>query len=168
MHELLEGLRDGDSEEAAAAAVADPPLIAVLLDGMRCQDPVVRARAADAAERAARERPELLAPHADAVIEIAAGADEQEVRWHAAQMLARTELSAERAADATRILETYLSDDSRIVQAWALSAVTAIANDHPALRPRARELVHDKLGSEIQTVSARARALQGQADSWPS
>jgi hypothetical protein len=168
VHELLERLRDGDSEAAAAAAVADPPLIAVLLDGMHCDDAVVRMRAADAAEKAARERPELLAPHADAVIEIAAAADQQEVRWHAAQMLARTELSDERAADATRILEAYLADDSRIVQAWALSAITAIANEHPGLRQRARRLVHEKLESDDPSVSARARALQGQADSWPS
>jgi hypothetical protein len=126
------------------------------------------AKAADAAEKAARERPELLAPHADALIDIAATADQQEVRWHAAQMLARTELSPERAQQATEVLDGYLEDDSRIVQAWALSGITAIANDHPDLRAHARELVLEALESDAPAVSARARALEGQVDSWPS
>jgi hypothetical protein len=134
---------------------------------MRDGDPRVRTRAADAAEQAARERPELLAPHADALVDIAREAD-PELRPYVAQLLARTELSDERAATATEILERYLADEGAAAQAWALSAVTAIANDHPELRPRARERVHAALGSDDETVSTRARALQGQADSWPS
>lgn len=130
-------------------------------------DADVRFRAADAAEKAARERPDILAPHADSLIEIAAGTDQAGVRWHAAQMLARTELSDERARHAAEILERYLADDSRIVEAWALSAITAIANDHPELRARAKQLVEARLESDRAAVSARARMLQGQADSWP-
>jgi hypothetical protein len=124
-------------------------------------------RAADAAEKAARERPDLLAPHADTLIDIAAHTDQAGVRWHAAQMLARTELSAERAAHAVEILEGYLADDSRIVEAWALSAITAIANAHPEHRERAKHFVEARLDSEHASVSARARMLQDQADSWP-
>jgi hypothetical protein len=158
-----------EPEEAAARAIADPPLIAVLLDAMRDHDDAdVRFRAADAAEKAARERPDLLAPHADALVDVAEHADQHGVRWHAAQMLARTELSAERARHATEILERYLADDSRIVEAWALSAITAIANAHPELRARAKKLVEDRLDSDHASVSARARMLQGQADSWPA
>ena len=127
----------------------------------------MRFGAADAAEKAARERPDLLGPHADTLIDIAADSEQPGVRWHVAQMLARTELSAERATHATEILERYLADDSRIVEAWALSAITAIANDHPELRTRAKQLVEARLGSEHASVSARARMLQGQADSWP-
>jgi hypothetical protein len=175
VHELLERLRgddpqaEGPAERAAAAAVDDPPLIAVLLDGMRCHDDVVRIRAADAAEQAARARPELLAPHADALIVIAAGAGQQEVRRCAAQMLARVELSDERAEQATRVLTGgYLDDDIGDVQAWALSAIVAIANDHPELRQQGRELVHARLDSEDPSVRARAELLVGQADAWPS
>jgi hypothetical protein len=130
-------------------------------------DPDVRFRAADAAEKAARERPDLLAPHADALIEIAAESDQPGVRWHAAQMLARTELSDERAAHASDVLEGYLDDDSHIVEAWALSAITAIANAHPEHRAHAQELVTERLESEHASVRARARMLQVQADSWP-
>ena len=174
MHELLERLRGADrdskggSERAAAAAVADPPLIAVLLDGMRCGDEIVRLRAADAAEKAARERPELVAPHADALIDVAGSAREPEIRWHAAQMLARVELSDERAVEATRILEAYLDDASPKVRGWALSALVAIANHHADLRGAARDHVIGCTESGDAGLAARARLLLSQADSWPS
>jgi hypothetical protein len=168
VHELLERLRDGDPADAAAATLTDPPLIAVLLDGMRSGDSAVQANAADAAEQAARERPELLASHADALIEIASTARESEVRRNAAQMLARVELSDERAVQASELLERYLDDGSPAVEAWALSAIVALANEHPDLRTRAREAVHARADSEAPPVRERARLLVDQADSWPS
>jgi hypothetical protein len=170
VHELLEALRAGDvdAEEAARTATADPPLIAVLLDGMRCDDPRVRPLAGEAAEAAARERPELVAPHADALLEIAATAEQEEVRRHAAQLLARTELGEERAREAADVLERYVSDASDAVRGWGLSALVAIANEHPALRRRARELVREALESGEGVLLERARLLADQADSWPS
>jgi hypothetical protein len=169
VHELLERLRDGDPEDAAAEALADPPLVAVLLEGMVERDEIVSARAATAAELAARERPELFAAHAGALIAIAAAARHEDVRRRAAQMLARVELSPERAGHASRILEGYLADASEEVRAWALSAIVALANDHPGLRPRARELVEERLEDDgPPAISERAALLKSQADSWPS
>src|SRR4051794_21537685 len=97
MHELLAKPPD----EAAAAALADPPLVAVLLAAMRSGEGDEPGRAGAAAELVARQRPQLLAPHADALIDIAATADAAAVRVPAAQMLARVELSDERAEHAT-------------------------------------------------------------------
>src|SRR3954462_13719313 len=168
MHELLERLRREEPAEVAAAAVADPPLIAVLLDGMRAEDDAVRTRAAQGARQAGRERPELLAPHADALIDIAGVTRDSEVRRSAAQMLARVELSDERAEHAADVLERYLSDGSPAVEAWALSAIVALANEHAGLRGRARDLVHARADDEAPPVRERARLLLNQADSWPS
>jgi hypothetical protein len=156
------------AEDAAAAALADPPLVAVLLDAMRGDDEAVRGRAGAAAERVARERPELLAPHADALIDIAAACVEDAVRVSAAQMLARVELSAGRAAQASAVLDGYLATESAAVQAWALSALVAIANDHPSLRERAGALVRERTDSGAAPLRERAAMLVGQADAWPS
>lgn len=155
-------------DEAAAAALADPPLVAVLLAAMRSGEGDERGDGGAAAELVARQRPELLAPHADALIDIAATADAAAVRVPAAQMLARVELSDERAEHATTVLETYLAGDDPAVEAWALSAIVAIANEHPALRSHAAELVGERVESGEEQVRDRAQLLQGQADSWPS
>jgi hypothetical protein len=156
-------------DEAAQAALADPPLVAALLAGMRsAASEDERGRAGAAAELVARQRPELLAPHADALIDIAATTGEAAVRVSAAQMLARVELSDERTEHATRALESYLDAGDSAVQAWALSAIVAIANEHPALRAHAAELVGERVESDDEQVRDRAQLLQGQADSWPS
>jgi hypothetical protein len=162
VHELLERLRGSDANDIAGEVVADPPLIGVLLDGMLGDDDEIQSLAAAAAEQAARERPELLAPHADTVIEAARRARSPETRRCLAQMLARVELSDERAAHARDVLDGYLTDGSATVEAWALSAMVALANEHPDLRPHARELVRERGDSE------RARLLRDQAESWPS
>jgi hypothetical protein len=83
-------------------------------------------------------------------------------------MLARVELSDERAVQASELLERYLDDGSPAVEAWALSAIVALANEHPDLRTRAREAVHARADSEAPPVRERARLLVDQADSWPS
>jgi hypothetical protein len=164
----VDDLNGSDPAEIAAQVVADPPLIAKLLDAMLGEDEGIRARAAAAAEQAARERPELLAPHADALIEAARIARDGDTRRCVAQMLARVELSDERAAEATDVLESYLAGGPP-VETWALSAIVALANEHPALRGRARELVHARAdGETAPPVRERARLLLGQADSWPS
>ena len=165
----MDELLSGSAEDAAAAALADPPLLGDLLEAMRSHDPGVRARAADAAERVVRERAELLAPRADALIEIAAQAQDRSLRLPIAQMLARVELSDERAQQATDALASYLEDDENAsVQAWALSAIVAIANDHPALREHAAQLVHERAESDAEPLRERARMLLAQAEAWPS
>jgi HEAT repeat protein len=168
VHELLERLRGSDASDIAGEVVADPPLIAVLLDAMLGGDEGIQARAAAAAEQAARERPELLAPHADALIDAARRAGSSDVRENLAQMLARVELSDERAAEAGHVLDGYLDDPEQRVQAWALSAIVALANEHPQLRAHARELVHERLDGDAPAVSERARLLRDQSESWPS
>ena len=168
MDELLIRLRSAEPDDVAAEVVADPPLIAVLLDGMRSDDDTITVRAGEAAEKAGRERPELLAPHADALIDIAATTRQAAVRRSAAQMLARVELSDERAAHAAEVLERYLDDGSPAVEAWALSGIVALANEHAGLRAQARKLVHRCAESDAPPVRERARLLLDQADSWPS
>jgi hypothetical protein len=156
---------DVDVDEAARRVLADPPLVASLIEAMVEGD----SRAAEAAELVARDRPELLATHSPALIAIAASAQSEPVRRHASQMLARVELSEERAAEAARILERYLdADNGAELSAWALSAIVAMANEHPSLRGRARELVHAQADSDAELVRTRAELLTGQADSWPS
>jgi hypothetical protein len=164
----VDDLRTRDPAEIAADVIADPPLIATLLDAMLGDDEDIQARAAAAAEQAARERPELLAPHADALIEAARIARTDETRRNVAQMLARVELSDERATEATEVLERYLDGASPAVGAWTLSAIVALANEHAGLRTHARELVHRGAENEAPPVRERARLLLDQADSWPS
>ena len=46
--------------------------------------------------------------------------------------------------------------------------IVTLANEHPALRTRARELVHARTGTDAEPVRARAALLLDQADPWPA
>ncbi|HZD70592.1 MAG TPA: ACT domain-containing protein, partial [Actinomycetes bacterium] len=84
----------GRSEEVVSDVLAEPALFGALVDAMTAPDAVVRMRAADAAEKVTRRRPDVLAPHKARLLDEMAAVNQQEVRWHVAQMLPRLALTA--------------------------------------------------------------------------
>ena len=72
----------GAAAEVAREIVADSALPAVLVALMGDADPVVGTRAADALEKASRQRPDLLRPQSDALFHDIGRRDQQELRWH--------------------------------------------------------------------------------------
>src|SRR5262249_9486960 len=139
---ILHKLRGGDrrslgrSGQIVSDIAADPKLFAAAFDSLLDSDSVVRMRAADAVEKASRERRELLKPHKRALLTKVAASDQQEVRWHVAQMLPRLELTAKEREHAVSILFEYLEDRSSVVRTFAMQGLADLAmNDH---RLRAR------------------------------
>jgi hypothetical protein len=93
MHPILRKLEGSDrrsigrSREVVADVIADPALFNVVFSGLLSENPLLRLRAADAAERLVLLHPEYLAPHRATLLDRVARLDQKEVRWHAAQML---------------------------------------------------------------------------------
>jgi hypothetical protein len=120
-------------------------------------DRVLRARAADALEKASRASPAILRPHKRVLLRLAEAARQQEVRWHLAQMLPRLELSTQQRRHSLVLLRGYLDDRSRIVAACALEALWDLGRGQwvralvercastgpPSLRARARRLLRE-------------------------
>jgi len=121
VHPLLKRLAGGDrrstgrSDEVASEISHDPAALADVLDGMTADDPVVRMRAADVVEKATRTSPHLLQPHKRRLLSDIAAVEQQEVRWHLAQILPRLPLSPMERRQAVALLEGFLGDRSRIV-----------------------------------------------------
>ncbi len=141
LHPLLRQLQGGDRRSTGAAddialrVRAEPELTISLVDGMTCGDPIVQMRAADALEKATRGKPELLAPFRARLLKIAAAAEQQEVRWHVAQLLSRLALTKPQRRRAATILQRYLADNSKIVKTFAMQALADIALRDAELRP---------------------------------
>ena len=134
---MLEGgkLRSiGRSEEAAAEVLANPLLFKHLVRGMQSTDPILRMRAADAAEKVTRHNPILLAPHKKKILTIIARINQQEVRWHAAQMMLRIEWNSKERSALIALLEEYLRDRSSIVRTSAMQALANLALQDKRLR----------------------------------
>lgn len=140
MTALLGPLRQGDRRSIRGVprvvdqVIVEPALFPIVFDGMADVDPLVRMRCADAVEKITVARPEYLAPYKKRVIRLAAIAEQQEVRWHLAQLLSRLALSASERRQVVEILTGYLADTSRIVKTFSMQALADIAARDSQLR----------------------------------
>jgi HEAT repeat protein len=161
MHTVLTKLSGGDrrsigrSNDIVAQILKQPALFRRLVEGMESEDPIVRMRAADAAEKVTADRPDLLQPHKRKLLAIAGGSEQQEVRWHAALMIPRLHLTTRERAVAVDILFDYLRDRSSIVKTFAMDGLARLADANPALRVKIVPLLEELI--EIGTPAMRAR-----------
>jgi len=165
MTDILEKLKGGDrrsigrANEVVDDVLRDPTLFGAVFSGMLSDDPIVRMRAADAAEKITAQHPEYLEPHKAVLIDRVAGSDQQEIRWHVAQMLPRLALSEEERRRVVEILFGYLEDKSRIVQVNTMQALVDLAEDDEGLRPSVLEAVSVLTETGSAAVRSRGRRL---------
>jgi hypothetical protein len=165
MHPLVAKLQGTDrrsigrSEEVVGDVLADPGQFRLVFDAMLVADPVVRMRAADAVEKITRRRAGLLQGLEDRVLTEVATIDQQEVRWHVAQLLPRLALTPPQQAQAITILRGFLDDDSRIVRTFAMQALADLAEHDEQVRRWLRALLAELTHTDTPTMRSRGRKL---------
>jgi hypothetical protein len=165
MHPLLKKLQGGDrrsigkSSEVVSEVLEDPGLFPVVFHGMTDEDPLVRMRCADVAEKITARRPELLQAHKRELLREVATIDQQEVRWHVAQMIPRLALNRTERRTAAGILQGYLGDDSRIVRTFAMQALADLAERDAALRPQVVRMISTLARTGSPAMRSRGRKL---------
>ena len=165
MHPILEKLQGGDrrsigrADEVVDDVLKDTGLFKAVISGFFVDDPVIRMRTADVVEKTTRVKPELLRPYKRKLIKLAGGSDQQEVRWHLAQILPRLSLKSADRKTAIDILFSYLDDNSKIVITFALQALTDFAIEDQELRRRVTHVLEDLTRTGSPAVKARGRKL---------
>ena len=149
----------GRANEVVDMALADPSLFAEVFAGMTDDDPVVRMRAADVAEKVTAARSDLLLPHRSVLLNEVAASQQQEVRWHAAQMIPRLRLTEEELPHAFETPRGYLADKSRIVQTFAMQALADLVAQDPTRRAEVICLIQRTMGAGSPAVRSRGRKL---------
>lgn len=161
MHLILEMLKGGDrrsigkSNEVVAMVLKEPGLFDALFSGLLTDDPVIRMRSADAAEKVTAIHPEYLVPYKKTLLKSLAKVEQAEVRWHVASMLARLPLSRSEQAAVINVLTGYMNDRSSIVRTMAMQALYDLAERFERMRPIA--LLHIKELVAIGTPAMKAR-----------
>ena len=117
-------------------------------------------RAADAFEKASTQHPEYLQPLKTRLLHGAARNEQQEVRWHLAQILPRLNLSAKEREMAVSILTTYFDDRNKIVKAFSMQALADLAATDPSLYPRVTAPVEELTKTGSPAMQSRCRKLQ--------
>lgn len=146
----------GRADEVAQQVLGRPALFRALFQGLTCDDPVVRIRAADAMEKITRQRSDLLVPYKKKLLEVSACAEEKEMRWHMAAMLPRLRVTASERAAAVDILYEYLKDpNSSIVRTSAIQGLAEFAWRDRRLMARVVPMIEEL--TQIGTAAMRAR-----------
>jgi len=149
----------GRSEQVAAIVSDDPELFPQLIAGFRSADPLVRMRAADAAEKVTRKLGDLLQRYKKELLALLTQAQQQELRWHLAVMVPRLQLTASERRVAISSLKSYLEDRSSIVKTFALQGLADLAQDEPRIRPRVVGILREATRNGTPAMKARSRKL---------
>jgi hypothetical protein len=116
-------------------------------------------RAADVTEKVTAQHPEFLGSYKTDLVERVAPIDQQEVRWHVAQMLPRLALTSAERESVVTILLGYLEDTSRIVQVNAMQALADMATSDVALRQRVVAAIRTLVATGSAAVKNRGQKL---------
>jgi hypothetical protein len=149
----------GRSDQVVAIVSDDLELFPQLIAGLWSEDPLLRMRAADAAEKVTREHREYLRPYKKELLGLLTAATEQELRWHLAAMVPRLPLNAKEQQAVMSALNGYLEDRSSIVKTYALQGMADLAEAEPNLRPRVIESLRQATRQGTPAMKARSRKL---------
>jgi hypothetical protein len=125
----------GNSNEVVSDIISDSSLFEIVIKGMSCKDPVLRMRCADVVEKVTVQHPEYLVPYTRNLIDEVAKINQQEVRWHVAQLFSRLELTNDDRKEVLKILSIYLKDKSKIVRTFSMQALADMAEQDKSLKP---------------------------------
>lgn len=168
-NKLLEKLTGGDrrsigrAEAVAGLVLRRPALFAELIHGLHAADPLVRLRAADAAEKVSVQQPDLLRPFKAQLLSLLDEAEQQELRWHLAQMVPRLSLNKKERFRAASAFGHHLEDRSSIVKTCALQGLADLATKDKSLVPQTT-LLEDSVIRGTAAMKARGRKLLRQLE----
>lgn len=149
----------GKANQIAKLVLSEPKRFAELVQCLWDEDPIVRMRAADAAEKVTVKRPELLNPHKQELLGLLTEAEQIELRWHLALMVPRLKLIAPERQRAAESLLRYLEDRSSIVRTFALQGLADLARQDTSLKEMAKQAIEESLRTGTAAMKARARKL---------
>jgi HEAT repeat protein len=149
----------GRSNEVVKEVLANPSLFGALLEGMLSQDPIIRMRAADAVEKITSKHPELLQPYKSKIIQQVSKIEQQEVRWHVAQLFSRLLLTHGERRGVVGILNNFMKDKSKIVRTFSMQALADIAEKDAGLREPIIEQLEELTRTGSPAMKSRGKKL---------
>ena len=149
----------GRSNFVVKLVLRAPKRFGELIECLWSDDPIVRMRAADAAEKVSAVQPEHLKPYKTELLGLLTEAEQIEQRWHLAQMIPRLPLTKAESVRAAQTLQRYLEERSSIVGTFALQALVDLSRGDSELQPRVREVLEQSMVRGTAAMKARARKL---------
>lgn len=152
----------GKANIVAKKIAKDRTLFDEVFAGIFSSDRVVRARAADACEKASAKNPGLLNRHKDALMKLAKTETQHEVKWHVAQMIGYVWWEDKQTKELVKLLTSWVRDTnekSAVVRTFALQAIYFLAKQNPQLHKIAKKEIAYALKFGTPAMKARARNI---------
>ena len=149
----------GKANQVAARILGNSSEFHQLIECLWDEDPIVRMRAADAAEKVSVRRSDLLQSFKAELLGLAHETTQAELRWHLALMIPRLSLNRTERERATAILQGFLDDRSSIVKTFAIQALADLAHGDPTREERVFELLQEICRTGTPAMKARSRNL---------
>lgn len=149
------GQSDGVVEMVLASSRPFQDVVHAILS----DNPGIRMRASDAVEKITRFHPEWLKPYKRMFLHKIADIDQQEVRWHTAQILPRLNLTTIERKKVFVLLVSYLDDNSLIVKTFSMQALADIALQDSAYIDEVRDIVSRSIKTGSPAMKARGKKL---------
>ena len=165
MERILEKLKGGDrrsigrADEVVRDVLANPSLFPAVFSGMLHEDPLIRMRSADAAEKVTARDPDLLRPYKTQLLEVVSAYRDKEMRWHVAQMIPRLKLTRSERDAAVKLLLGYLEDQSSIVKTFSMQALADLAIQDRRLLDEVVPLIERLTRDGTPAMTSRGRML---------
>jgi hypothetical protein len=149
----------GKANQVAASILRQPRGFSELIQCLWGNDPLVRMRAADAAEKVSVKQPKRLAPFQAELLGLAEETTQAELRWHLALMLPRLPLAPPEQERVASTLRRYLNDRSSIVKTCALQGMAELAKSDATRKDEVIELLEGVCHNGTPAMKARSRKL---------
>lgn len=136
-----------------------PGRLAQLIECLWDDDAGIASRAADALERATRDRPAQVQRWKKPLLGLMSETTEKKVRWNLALVIPRLKLTLPECRRVVDALQTYLDDPSSIVKTAALHGMADLTRHDPELLPEVLDLLRVAGRSGTPAMRARSRIL---------
>ncbi|MBT3310665.1 MAG: hypothetical protein HN931_11910 [Desulfobacterales bacterium] len=163
--DILKKLQGGDRrsvgrvDEVVNDVLRNPILFDKLFSLIFYDDDVVRMRVADAVEKITLKNPEYLTSYKKEIIEKVSRINQQEVRWHVAQLFPRLDLNTRERGKVFYILNGFMEDKSKIVKTFSMQALADISENDKKLRTKVITLIEDMVKEGSPAMKSRGRTL---------
>jgi len=166
MSKILQKLRGGDlrsigrADEVVQDIIDRPSLFKEVFEGMLNDDPVIRMRSADVIEKVSSKYPEYLQPFKSKLINTVSKFEQQEVRWHVAQMFSYIKINKSEQNKIIEILLFYIDNDkSKIVITFSMQTLADLAERDNKIKPEIIKIINKTMMNGSPAIVSRGKRL---------
>jgi hypothetical protein len=149
----------GSSNEVVTMVNKNEKLFDELFNCLYSDDKIIRMRAADAIQKIVESKQAIIKDYKDAVLNEISKIEQQEVRWHVAQLIPHLGLTAADTIIAFKFLNEYLKDNSKIVITFSMQALADLIVVNPSLKTKVIGIIEWQMKKGSPAILSRGRKL---------